>query len=144
MESEAYFCIQLKLTMKSRTCENEGESWERLAFDLVFLIVFYVINRAILVLNLNDSSYFHHVGQLTLHELYHNLKVSIYIRRQVLIHVHTDFFVNFSFLIIDIQTCFLLLSLCSSRHKRWTQVQLITVTFLNFVDLKKPTYFMTA
>jgi hypothetical protein len=63
-----------------------------LAFELVFLIVFHVINRVILVINVDDSLYFQHFGHFTLYELYHNLKVSIYILIQVVIHVQTDIF----------------------------------------------------
>ena len=33
----------------------------RLAFELLFPIVFYIINKVVLVINLDDSLYFHHV-----------------------------------------------------------------------------------
>jgi hypothetical protein len=111
MVSESYFCIQLKLTMKSRTCENEekgGWGGWMLVFELIFLIVFYVINKVVLVINLDDS-YFHNIGHFTLYE-HLNLKVSIYIFRQVVMHVQTNiFFLSVSlFLVIDLQSYFLL------------------------------------
>jgi len=35
--------------------EGRGRGKERLAFELVFLIVLYVLNKIVLLMNLNDS-----------------------------------------------------------------------------------------
>ena len=134
--------LKRNLPVKSRTCESEEEV-ERggLEFELVFLIVFYVIYKVVLVINLDDSLF--HVLHFTFYELYHNLKVSISSGKWL--SMYRQFF-SCHFLLFWSSTYRHIF--CCKTFLQSTQTKDSGLTlqcfFSNFVVLKKLTDSMTA
>jgi hypothetical protein len=83
---------------------------EGVGFELAFLIVLYVIDRVIFVINLDNSLYFNQIGHFTLYELHHNLKVSEHLYLHASAYPYTDRYglLSDSLFLIDTKTIFLL------------------------------------